>query len=108
MNLGSRVVGSMSLPGSTASRKSGEVLEFPAGLRVLVVDDDPTCLTILEKMLRTCRYEGENLAPDSIYFPFLIFSFISLVFSIDSSDFICPFPFCCLKLHVFFFGCWIG
>uniref|UniRef100_A0A7C9DKZ9 Two-component response regulator n=1 Tax=Opuntia streptacantha TaxID=393608 RepID=A0A7C9DKZ9_OPUST len=57
MNLGSRVVGSMSLPGSTASRKSGEVLEFPAGLRVLVVDDDPTCLTILEKMLRTCRYE---------------------------------------------------
>lgn len=57
MNLGSRVVGSMSLPGSTANRKSGEVLEFPAGLRVLVVDDDPTCLTILEKMLRTCRYE---------------------------------------------------
>ncbi|KAJ8444952.1 hypothetical protein Cgig2_029146 [Carnegiea gigantea] len=57
MNLGSRVAGSMSLPGSTANRKSGEVLEFPAGLRVLVVDDDPTCLTILEKMLRTCRYE---------------------------------------------------
>lgn len=32
--------------------------EFPAGLRVLVVDDDPTCLRILEKMLRNCHYEG--------------------------------------------------
>nr|KYP57922.1 Two-component response regulator ARR2 [Cajanus cajan] len=31
--------------------------QFPAGLRVLVVDDDPTCLMILEKMLRTCLYE---------------------------------------------------
>ncbi|KAE8679930.1 Two-component response regulator ARR1 [Hibiscus syriacus] len=31
--------------------------QFPAGLRVLVVDDDPTCLIILEKMLRTCSYE---------------------------------------------------
>ncbi|KAI3730074.1 hypothetical protein L6452_18750 [Arctium lappa] len=30
---------------------------FPAGLRVLVVDDDPTCLMILEKMLRNCNYE---------------------------------------------------
>ncbi|KAJ4912367.1 Two-component response regulator ARR2 [Raphanus sativus] len=29
---------------------------FPAGLRVLVVDDDPTCLMILERMLRTCLY----------------------------------------------------
>ncbi|CDY54632.1 BnaCnng27500D [Brassica napus] len=30
---------------------------FPSGLRVLVVDDDPTCLMILERMLRTCLYE---------------------------------------------------
>ncbi|KFK27554.1 hypothetical protein AALP_AA8G398600 [Arabis alpina] len=30
---------------------------FPTtGLRVLVVDDDPTCLMILERMLRTCLY----------------------------------------------------
>lgn len=31
--------------------------QFPAGLRVLVVDDDPTCLRILEKMLQNCLYE---------------------------------------------------
>lgn len=30
--------------------------QFPVGLRVLVVDDDPTCLVILEKMLGLCRY----------------------------------------------------
>ncbi|TXG57060.1 hypothetical protein EZV62_018373 [Acer yangbiense] len=30
--------------------------QFPAGLRVLVVDDDLTCLRILEQMLRRCLY----------------------------------------------------
>ncbi|XP_022131415.1 two-component response regulator ARR11 isoform X2 [Momordica charantia] len=30
---------------------------FPVGLRVLVVDDDPTWLKILEKMLKKCSYE---------------------------------------------------
>lgn len=30
--------------------------EFPAGLRVLVVDDDPTCLKTLEMMLWKCNY----------------------------------------------------
>ncbi|KAK7319081.1 hypothetical protein RJT34_03794 [Clitoria ternatea] len=30
---------------------------FPAGLRVLVVDDDPTWLRILEKMLKKCYYD---------------------------------------------------
>ncbi|XP_026381471.1 two-component response regulator ARR11-like isoform X1 [Papaver somniferum] len=30
---------------------------FPIGLRVLVVDDDPTWLKILEKMLKRCSYE---------------------------------------------------
>ncbi|XP_037497795.1 two-component response regulator ORR26 isoform X5 [Jatropha curcas] len=30
---------------------------FPAGLRVLVVDDDPTWLKILSKMLNKCSYE---------------------------------------------------
>ncbi|MBA0606176.1 hypothetical protein Godav_018684, partial [Gossypium davidsonii] len=31
--------------------------QFPAGLRVLVVDDDPTCLMIFEKMLKACLYQ---------------------------------------------------
>ncbi|XP_022741587.1 two-component response regulator ARR1-like isoform X1 [Durio zibethinus] len=51
--------GSMSTASSSAAWKAGDVVpdRFPAGLRVLVVDDDPTCLMILEKMLRTCLYE---------------------------------------------------
>ena len=43
---------------STASSSVTVSDQFPAGLRVLVVDDDPTCLRILEKMLGTCLYEG--------------------------------------------------
>ncbi|XP_050203742.1 two-component response regulator ARR14-like isoform X3 [Mercurialis annua] len=31
--------------------------EFPTGLRVLVVDDDRTCLTILGRMLKVCLYK---------------------------------------------------
>lgn len=51
---------SMSTASSSAAWKAGDVVsdQFPVGLRVLVVDDDPTCLVILEKMLRTCLYEG--------------------------------------------------
>eukprot|EP00898_Chlorokybus_atmophyticus_P003230 jgi/Chlat1/3908/Chrsp26S04021 len=33
--------------------------QFPAGLRVLVVDDDPLCLMIVERMLRRCLYTGK-------------------------------------------------
>lgn len=49
----------LSTASSTASRKAceGAYDQFPAGLRVLVVDDDPICLMILEKMLRNCLYE---------------------------------------------------
>ncbi|KAL3511391.1 hypothetical protein ACH5RR_030792 [Cinchona calisaya] len=41
---------------------------FPAGLRVLVVDDDPTWLKILEKMLKKCSYEvtTSGLARDAL------------------------------------------
>lgn len=51
---------SMSTASSSGAWKSADAVsdQFPAGLRVLVVDDDPTCLMILEKMLRTCLYEG--------------------------------------------------
>ncbi|CAI9785104.1 unnamed protein product [Fraxinus pennsylvanica] len=42
---------------------------FPAGLRVLVVDDDPTWLKILEKMLKKCSYEVTtcNLAREALH-----------------------------------------
>ncbi|KAL8481423.1 hypothetical protein ACS0TY_027798 [Phlomoides rotata] len=48
-----------SFASSNASWKSGDGVsdQFPAGLRVLVVDDDPTCLRILEKMLKNCLYQ---------------------------------------------------
>lgn len=31
---------------------------FPAGMRVLAVDDDPACLKILENLLMRCKYHG--------------------------------------------------
>eukprot|EP00803_Ostreobium_quekettii_P008117 evm.model.scf_3052.1 EVM.evm.TU.scf_3052.1 scf_3052:844-2765(-) len=36
---------------------SGKWENFPAGLRVLVVDDDSLCLKVIEQMLRSCKYE---------------------------------------------------
>lgn len=30
---------------------------FPAGLRVMAVDDDPCCLKVIEQMLKLCKYE---------------------------------------------------
>lgn len=31
---------------------------FPIGMRVLAIDDDPTCLMVLETLLRRCQYHG--------------------------------------------------
>lgn len=56
MNLcSSRAVNSL-----TVQRRPGDgvVHPFPAGLRVLVVDDDVICLTVLQRMLQKCLYEG--------------------------------------------------
>lgn len=40
--------------------------QFPAGLSVLVVDDDVTCLRILEKMLRRCMYQVTTCSQASV------------------------------------------
>lgn len=42
---------------------------FPFGLHVLVVDDDPTCLKVVEKMLTKCRYKGMGV--QMVFFLFL-------------------------------------
>ncbi|KAF8393068.1 hypothetical protein HHK36_021309 [Tetracentron sinense] len=34
---------------------------FPVGMRVLAVDDDPTCLKLLDALLRRCQYHGSIL-----------------------------------------------
>ncbi|XP_071698622.1 two-component response regulator ARR2-like [Rutidosis leptorrhynchoides] len=50
---------SSSLKSAGAVSVAGVVPDkFPAGLRVLVVDDDPTCLMILKQMLKKCNYEA--------------------------------------------------
>lgn len=30
----------------------------PKGLSVLIVDDDPLCLKVMERMLSSCQYKG--------------------------------------------------
>ncbi|XP_052174500.1 two-component response regulator-like APRR9 [Diospyros lotus] len=49
-------------------RTDGSDAAFPAGLRVLVVDDDLTWLRILEKMLKKCSYQVTtcSLASDAL------------------------------------------
>ncbi|KAH9767838.1 Two-component response regulator ARR18 [Citrus sinensis] len=43
--------------GGSSSDEDGVIDMFPIGMRVLAVDDDQTCLKILEKFLRECQYE---------------------------------------------------
>lgn len=37
---------------------------FPIGLRVLAVDDDPICLKLLDGLLRKCQYQGNAWSMD--------------------------------------------
>ncbi|KAK1417181.1 hypothetical protein QVD17_26304 [Tagetes erecta] len=36
---------------------NNEIDKFPIGMRVLAVDDDPTCLKLLDCLLRKCQYQ---------------------------------------------------
>ncbi|XP_064951558.1 two-component response regulator ORR24-like isoform X1 [Musa acuminata AAA Group] len=40
----------------TVEERKGNADQFPAGMRVLAVDDDPLCLKLLEALLRRCQY----------------------------------------------------
>jgi hypothetical protein len=48
--------------------------QFPVGMRVLAVDDDPTCLMVLENLLQRCQYQGMaySSSPPSPLFPSLV------------------------------------
>ncbi|ONK67118.1 uncharacterized protein A4U43_C06F15900 [Asparagus officinalis] len=46
----------MTMMSSSSSLGSSGGEKFPVGMRVLVVDDDVTCLKILDQMLQRCRY----------------------------------------------------
>ncbi|KAA8535310.1 hypothetical protein F0562_030313 [Nyssa sinensis] len=37
--------------------ENGNTDKFPVGMRVLAVDDDPTCLMLLDGLLRKCQYQ---------------------------------------------------
>ncbi|XP_044472365.1 two-component response regulator ARR12-like isoform X2 [Mangifera indica] len=39
----------------TVEKTNGD--QFPTGMRVLAVDDDPTCLLVLDTLLRRCQYQ---------------------------------------------------
>lgn len=49
-----RIASTMEL-GST---EDGRHDKFPVGMRVLAVDDNPTCLRKLEELLLRCKYHG--------------------------------------------------
>lgn len=42
----------------SGGEEDGSTDRFPVGMRVLAVDDDPTCLKLLENLLRRCQYHG--------------------------------------------------
>ena len=42
----------------TAPNSLFDSKNFPAGMGVMVVDDDLLCLKVVEKMLKACKYRG--------------------------------------------------
>ena len=42
----------------SVSNEEGRTDQFPVGMRVLAVDDNPTCLRKLEELLLRCKYHG--------------------------------------------------
>lgn len=54
------------------SNEEGRNDQFPVGMRVLAVDDNPTCLRKLQELLLRCKYHGNLL------FCFCLFFFVCL------------------------------
>ena len=70
-----------------ASGGHGAKDQFPVGMRVLAVDDDPTCLKVLENLLLRCQYHG---MPYSCLLLLLCFSLFPVCLDSYSSDRIVP------------------
>lgn len=62
MTVGDRLVGEEVAAGD----------RFPVGMRILAVDDDQTCLKVLESLLRKCQYHGSL----PLFLSFFSFQFI--------------------------------
>lgn len=75
----------------------GENDQFPVGMRVLAVDDDPTCLRLLDTLLRRCQYNGLFLfSPFSTFTcrflsSFFYFHVCAFLFKISTFNSICGF-----------------
>ena len=71
--------------GRRSMEKDGEPTdEFPVGMRVLAVDDDPTCLKLLENLLLRCQYNGLFSYNLSVFF-LLLFLFCFLYITMEKS-----------------------
>lgn len=57
---------------------------FPYGLRVLLVQDDETCIQVMEEMLKSWNYQGIYTITISCIFK-IIACFISFIISFVSS-----------------------
>lgn len=69
MTVGDRLVGEEVAAGD----------RFPVGMRILAVDDDQTCLKVLESLLRKCQYHGSLPLFLSFFLSSLFNSFNSIL-----------------------------
>lgn len=79
--------------------------QFPVGMRVLAVDDDPVCLKVLETLLLRCQYHGKyfffSFCSSVLVFFFCLGTAISILTSfIVRCLYVCSSEFC-LMLYVY-------
>jgi hypothetical protein len=61
--------------------------KFPEGMRILVVDDNPVCLKVLEVFLRCCKYKRELKSPSPPFPQYIIINVhVIFYFYVYSND----------------------